>query len=159
MAAARGTDPDAVLHPRIPGFLSRHLHRLLAATVAASTGLAAARRELLLLRLLEQVAGVHRAGHLLDGLPRRTRDGRERASTSPSATAGFESDHEPGAARLLQVRELLPRLTAGNTACRRRRDLELVAPGDPPRRHLVLHVRSDQLHRRRLPPANSGRAG
>src|SRR5437764_1266037 len=71
-----GRTPDALLLDGIPPLFRGRLYGLLAAAVVQSPRLAAARGELLLLRLLEQVAGLPDRRHDRHGLPRRPRPRR-----------------------------------------------------------------------------------
>src|SRR5947208_15507370 len=80
----------ALLHEAVPALLPHRVLRLLGAALAASPRLPAARSELLLLRDLEQMAGLCRL--LLDGprLPRRPRHGRQQFAALAQGPASAE---------------------------------------------------------------------
>ena len=116
--------------------------------------LAAARGQLLLLRHLEPVAGPARRRDGDPRLPPRPRDRAPRPTGTCARPACWPAAWSTTSALLvlLQVRQLLPRLPVRRAPrpgrrlrCRYLLDVIL------PVRHLVLHVRGDQLHGGRLP--------
>src|SRR5262245_37627457 len=96
MRAAHPRDgAHAFLLSRVRPVLRGGLSRLLAPAMAPRPGLAVARRELLLLRVLEQVAGVPDHGHVGHGLPARPGDGCGPVAATAANAAGRQPGHEP----------------------------------------------------------------
>src|SRR5438874_6727675 len=112
---AGGTD-DAVLHRTVRLLLPDRLRPLLVDAVAEGARLPPPRRQLLLLRFVEREARFP---------DRRLHDGRflprpghrvVHVPPPPQAAAGDQYHRQPGAALLLQVHELLPRIASAGAA-------------------------------------------
>jgi hypothetical protein len=138
--------------PSSTWFSSARIHGLLGPAVVPRPNLAPAGRQLLLLRELEPVAGPDRRGVGHPGLRPRPADGPGRAAARAPALPRGQRGRQPRAALLLQVCQLLPPVPGRGGPGLRRARRPPNSQGDAPDRHLVLHVRGDQLHPRRLPP-------
>src|SRR5207253_1171582 len=91
-------------------------------------------------------------------LPPRPPHGLTNLAPTAALPAPAQPADERRPAHLLQVRQLLPRL-AGRGPPRRGHVRLIARPHCPrPHRHLVLHLRGHQLHRRRLQPPHPRRA-
>ena len=116
--------------------------------------------QLRLLRLGESRVRVPHAVQHGRGLPLRPDRGSEGCRARGSAgRLGDVHRHEPGAPRLLQVRQLRYRQLqrAGDGARRRPPAMGDVFPDHAAARHQFLHVPVDELHHRRLPtPCRAG---
>src|SRR5262249_22228151 len=146
------------LHEAVPALLPPRLLRLLGTPLAATPCLPVARGELLLLRDLEQMAGLCRL--LLDGprLPRCPRHGREQFAAAAQGPAGAEHFRQSQSFVLLQVCEFLPPLPGGRSCGGGTVRLVAGAAGSAAVGHLVLHLRGNQLSRRCLsgpPPSGA----
>src|SRR5262245_17556381 len=93
-AAGPGTDSHAILFARVPHLFRGGVRGLLVAALASRPRVAAARGELLLLRMLEPLAGVPHRRHVGHGLRRRMRTRCVDSTGSSQGTARRQFDRE-----------------------------------------------------------------
>ena len=157
--AARGRSNQAGRHAfllaAVSPVLSGGVRRLLGDALATGPSSSPPRGQFRFLRVVERMAGdSHRCQHDAR-LPDRPENGCQPRTAGTQGADALERQLQSRRALLFQVRQFLPAIAAGRPS--RRRCIVLVprAVDHSADRHLVLHIRGDQLHHRRLPPQDS----